>query len=160
MKKLFILLFLILPILLFSEQKIIRGKVTKVTDGDTIKVKEHKTGVIYTIRLYGIDCPELSQPYGKEARKFVEEMILNKNVDVVTTGGKSYDRIVGIVYYKDKILNGLLVSYGFAWIDPRYCKNEQFADAWYKNQKKAMLNNYNLWSQADPMPPWEYRRSR
>jgi endonuclease YncB( thermonuclease family) len=44
------------------------GKVIRVIDGDTISVLKDKEPV--RIRLYGIDCPEKKQAFGKKAKQF------------------------------------------------------------------------------------------
>ncbi len=43
------------------------GKVIAVKDGDSIVVMRDKEEVV--IRLLDIDCPELSQPFGRQAKK-------------------------------------------------------------------------------------------
>jgi micrococcal nuclease len=47
------------------------GKVASVSDGDTINVMHD--GKTEKIRLYGIDCPEKGQAFGKRAKKFSPE---------------------------------------------------------------------------------------
>ncbi len=36
----------------------------------------------YKVRLYGIDCPEKSQSYGKKAKQFTADKVFGKMVDV------------------------------------------------------------------------------
>lgn len=57
------------------------GKVISVADGDTITVldsrnKKHK------IRLYGIDCPEKGQAYGKKAKQAIVKILKGREVKV------------------------------------------------------------------------------
>ena len=48
----------------------LKGKVIKITDGDTVKVLDAKKKT-YKIRLAGIDAPERKQAYGKAASEGV-----------------------------------------------------------------------------------------
>jgi len=78
-------------------------KVTRVTDGDTIKVTNN--GTTTTIRLVGIDAPELSkkkndpgQPYSKKSTKHLASQVLNKTVDIKSYGKGRYGRTLGVVF--------------------------------------------------------------
>ncbi|MGH9857708.1 MAG: thermonuclease family protein, partial [Acidobacteriota bacterium] len=54
------------------------GVVISVTDGDTFVITDgpvHKR-----IRLFGIDCPEYTQAFGKEAREFTAQLTLRKTI--------------------------------------------------------------------------------
>jgi endonuclease YncB( thermonuclease family) len=56
------------------------GKVVSIADGDTITVlHDHRQA---RIRLYGIDCPERSQPSGSRARQFTGDLAFGKTVTV------------------------------------------------------------------------------
>ncbi|MBU7046251.1 MAG: hypothetical protein HXS54_07400 [Theionarchaea archaeon] len=46
---------------------------TSVIDGDTFKLESGET-----VRLIGIDAPELSQPGDEESREYLTQLILNK----------------------------------------------------------------------------------
>jgi len=129
------------------------GKVVGVSDGDTVTVLRDGRGV--KIRLYGIDCPESSQDFGQAAKKFTSGMAYGKTVKVEEKDADHYGRIVGIVYVDDENLNLSLLRNGFAWYYKTYAKNEKsFAAA----QSKAKAAKTGLWSQPDPIPPWDYRK--
>ena len=49
------------------------GEVVSVADGDTITVLHDGKGE--KMRLYGIDCPEKRQAFGKKAEQFTSEMV-------------------------------------------------------------------------------------
>ena len=51
-----------------------------VSDGDTITVMHQGKGE--RIRLYGIDCPEKRQAFGKRAKQFISNMVYGKIVEV------------------------------------------------------------------------------
>ena len=51
-----------------------------IADGDTITVLKAKTPI--RIRLYGIDCPESGQAFGKKAKQFTSGMVFRKIVRI------------------------------------------------------------------------------
>ena len=59
-------LFLFLPFQALSWP----GVVLSVHDGDTLRVRNEQ-GRVINIRLWGVDAPELGQPYGKASRNFL-----------------------------------------------------------------------------------------
>ncbi|GBE14994.1 thermonuclease precursor [bacterium BMS3Abin14] len=58
------------------------GLIIGVVDGDTIDVMHN--GKAERIRLYGIDCPEKNQPYGKKSKWFTSTLAFRKIVTVIT----------------------------------------------------------------------------
>jgi micrococcal nuclease len=87
------------------------GKCIRVTDGETIVVLRGNDKI--KIRLYGVDCPEIDQRYGKKAKIFTSEHVLGKTLRIEEMG-KFYNRIVGIVYANDFCLNSTLLKSGYA----------------------------------------------
>ncbi len=70
-----------------------RAKVTKVHDGDTVTVSiDLGLDVILvdkSLRLNGINAPEMNTPQGKVAQKFLENILLGKDVLVKTYKDKT-----------------------------------------------------------------------
>jgi endonuclease YncB( thermonuclease family) len=102
-----------------------RSFVERVIDGDTLKL-EIDTGFDEqcheTIRLRGIDCPEINTSEGKAAKHFVErelgscEFIILKSTQ---TRKEKWGRYLGDVFYTNKagkqvLLNNLLLEKGMA----------------------------------------------
>jgi endonuclease YncB( thermonuclease family) len=90
-----VLILLVLPAISFAGQ----FKVTRVVDGDTIKVSGNGGSV--TIRLVGIDAPETSkrknepgQPFSRKATKHLASHVLNKSVVVRSYGTDRYSVVV------------------------------------------------------------------
>ena len=94
------------------------AEVTRVIDGDTIVIM--REGKEQAIRLDGVDCPETrgsgGQPSGDEAKQFVSDWCLDRDVQIVQTG-KSWDRWVAYVYRDSdgQFLNHELLRRGLAW---------------------------------------------
>ena len=64
----------------------LKGRVVKVSDGDTIMVLD-VANVQHKIRLDKIDAPEKAQPFGDAARKIASSLIDHGCRDVQDGGG-------------------------------------------------------------------------
>jgi endonuclease YncB( thermonuclease family) len=147
-----IILFFILTITLFSQT--LTGKVTYVSDGDTIHIVSNNQK--YKIRFYGIDTPEKSQSFGLEAKEFTYNKIFGKTAEIEIKDTDRYGRKVGIVHYDHgKDLNFELVQNGYAWWYEQYAKNNQQLKM---AQDYAERNKLGLWAQSNPIAPWDYRK--
>ncbi len=133
-----------------------QGKVISVSDGDTLTVLS-KDGP-FKVRLYGVDCPESAQEFGDEAAAFVTDAALFKEVKIKVMSTDQYGRKVALVLLPgDESLNALLLDEGLAWVYRDYCKDPRCA-SWLLKEKIAKDNRKGLWSQANPLPPWKWRR--
>ena len=116
------------PALAADPQPVLTGTVTKVVDADTIDVQ--LTSGPIRIRLYGIDAPERSQPWGSEATEFLSGKILNQTVELEPLQQDRYERMIAIVHKGDVNVNTELVRLGHAWAFRKYLKR---ADTDYCN---------------------------
>ena len=140
----------------FAEQ----FRVVAVSDGDTLTVEPIEGGDRAKVRLHGIDAPELRQPYGESAKTFTLNMTLFKVIDVQPTpqGNDRYGRIVGIVEIPGTgILQELLLEAGLAWVYPAFCKD---CGTWETIQERARGQRKGLWTEDNPIEPWEWRKRR
>lgn len=139
----------------FAQGEEFSGQVVAVYDGDTIAVLLDHVQV--KIRLYGIDCPEKDQPYGKQAKKFAADAVFKKNVRVVVKDTDRYGRVVGEVFLPDgSCLNHNLLSAGHAWWYRHFAKDELFEQL----EGKARKGKIGLWAAPHPLPPWEFRKEK
>ena len=83
-----------------EKTKVIIGRCTKVSDGDTIHVVTDGN-VKFKVRLDRIDAPEKDQPYGKESTAYLTSLIRGKTVRVEWQKKDQYGRVLGIVYAQD-----------------------------------------------------------
>ena len=148
---LFIIL-LIVPSLSFA----LTGKVISIADGDTITIldsskKQHK------IRLYGIDCPEKGQPFGKAAKKHTAKLTARKMATVTEYDTDRYGRTVGVVQVDGVNVNENLIKAGLAWQYKKYCR-AAFCKDWLQKEKEAAISQVGLWRDSDPVPPWQWRK--
>lgn len=102
--------------------------------------------------MFGIDAPELKQPYGKKSKQFLANLIAGKVVEVEENGKDRYKRILGIVYHKGQDINAQMVENGYAWAYVKY------SIIYVDHESAARKNKRGLWQSSDPTPPWEWRK--
>ncbi|KAF0236684.1 MAG: hypothetical protein FD181_2588 [Prolixibacteraceae bacterium] len=129
------------------------GKVIKITDGDTIVVLTDDKEQI-KIRLEGIDCPESSQDFGTKAKQATSELCFGKQVKIIKSGEDKYGRTLGYVLVGDVNVNEELLRLGMDWHYKQYNKDEELA----KIEMQARTKKVGLWSQPNPVAPWDFRR--
>jgi endonuclease YncB( thermonuclease family) len=130
------------------------GIVMRVQDGDTISVSRGSS--VEDVQLAGIDCPELRQSFGARARKFTERLASGQMVMVRAQGRDTNGNVLGVVILPDgRTLNRELVAAGLAW-KLKESKNKSVAQL----EKDARRAKRGLWSDANPTPPWDYRKAR
>lgn len=133
------------------------GKVVGVDDGDTITVLQNNQQ--FKIRLYGVDCPESSQAFGRKAKEFTSSVAFGKYVEVTVLDVDGYGRSVGVVHVGETTVNKALLENGHAWLYTKYC-NQSFCGEWKELEKQAAIKRIGLWADKDPMPPWEWRKNQ
>jgi endonuclease YncB( thermonuclease family) len=131
-----------------------RADVFRVIDGDTLEVRHH--GRSERIHVEGIDCPELKQPYGKEAKRAVMALVIGSPV-MVKTYGRSHDGAIraDVLLENGRRLSQILLEEGLAWKvttadSPRVDSEEE----------GARYAKRGLWADPSPTPPWKYRAAQ
>ncbi len=124
-----------------GEAREISARIVGVIEGDTIKVITAE-GVTERVRLWGVDAPELDQPYGRRARQFVTGSI-GATVTIAWETRDRYGRIIGEVLYPSGAeLAHLLLDYGLAWWDSTAAPEESVLE---QKQAKARESHKGLW---------------
>jgi len=132
------------------------GKVVAVADGDTITVLRDRTQV--RIRLDGIDCPESRQAFGRRAKSFTSQLAFGNVVTIRPRNKDRYGRTVAEIVLPDgRNLNHELVQAGFAWWLRKYAPHDAELA---RLEAKAQAAKRGLWSDLDPVPPWDWRSAR
>lgn len=147
-------LFALLLLCLASDRGVFTGKVTSVSDGDTITVL--RNGRPVTIRIFGIDAPEPNQPNGERAHRLAEALAFGETVKVTFVDKDHYGRIVGKVQFSDgRSLAAEMLRAGLAWWYFKYAPDETELK---KLEETARVARVGLWADENPVPPWEYRK--
>ena len=93
------------------------GKVVKITDGDTIHVKWSEREKPVVVRFIDTQAPEMDMPGGKESRSWLEEQIMNEEVDIIIKPklrvGK-WGRIIGRIIFMGMDINRMSLESGHA----------------------------------------------
>jgi len=151
-------LFLITLIAVFSlstQAEIIRGKVIKIADGDTLTLLANSNKKI-RIRLAGIDTPEKKQPFGNSAKKILAKLVFQKKILIETETKDRYGRTIGVVFLNNKNVNNELVRQGMAWVYKKYTDNKIL----YELEAQAKTRRIGLWADDTPIAPWDWRKGK
>jgi len=125
--------------------------VTKVVDGDTIKLNDGRT-----IRYIGIDAPEEGECFAEEAKKINSDLVLGKKVrlEMDTNEMDHFGRYLGYLFLKDKeevFVNQNLLQQGAGefFLDT---VNLRYQDLLVQTAEKAHQENKGLWQACAPNP--------
>lgn len=142
-----------------GQERTIVGKVTEVIDGDTIVVADDQQKT-YIIRLAGIDAPEINQDYGKKARKFLSDLVFEKNVTATTSKMDRNGEYVGKVLVYGRDIGLEMVIAGYAWHYKQYVNEQSDRDRqlFEAAEFHARKSRFNLWNASRPVAPWEFRK--
>lgn len=131
------------------------GKVIAVIDGNTIEISSQDNRV-QKVLLVGIDCPELGQEYGDKAKKFLEKIILKKNVIVQFKGKDIFGNQLAVVMMNGNVDPRIeLLKEGLAWTSEKNPLEDLEPYRTFAQRKGR-----GLWEQENPVPPWTYRRQQ
>jgi len=159
MKK-FILLLLILILVLFisgcvtqqttknqdtfnpeNSEKVI---VTKIVDGDTIIIQGGET-----VRLLGIDTPERGEPYYSDAKDFLENRILFKEVSLESDieDRDVYKRLLRWIWLDNSLINLEQIQNGLAI--SRLYEGEKYQQEIKDAENLAIEQKIGIWSRLN-----------
>lgn len=161
MKKILPLITLILYVNAYSYAASMNALVIKVSDGDTVTVLD-KEKVTHKIRLQGIDAPEKKQAYGEKSKQNLALLVSNKWVLVNYTKHDKYGRIIGRLTLGDKDVCLQQIAAGMAWHYKKY-QNEQTQHEvilYEQAELKSRNSKIGLWSDQNPIPPWDFRKNK
>lgn len=91
------------------------GRVTYVVDGDTVHVRPPHGGKPESVRIHGIDAPEICQNGGGSARDALRRRALGQQVVVHGITRDDYGRLLARIVLDGDDLGGAMVEAGHAW---------------------------------------------
>lgn len=139
----------------WAGEPVATGRVVSVVDGNTLEVmlSDKETIRVY---LFGIDCPELTQEYGTMAKKCLERILMDQEVNVEFRGKDRKGNHIAIVTTTlDDDPRIDLLREGLAWALENDSSAEFDSYIRFAKQKKK-----GLWKAENPTPPWVYRRQQ
>lgn len=132
-------------------------KVTEVIDGDTFKTERGET-----VRLLGINAPEINDAGGDIAKDFLALLVFDRYVrlEADVTNTDEYDRLLRHVYVDGLFVNGELIRMGYA--ETRcYPPDTLYRRELEALEKTAIRNSRGLWSfPVFQMPDTAYTRTK
>ncbi|MEW6674601.1 MAG: thermonuclease family protein [Nitrospirota bacterium] len=161
MKRLIILVFLLIPVVLYGEDYPSQGVVKKIIDGDTIELKSGEL-----VRYIGIDAPETryskrgAEAFYKEATEANRRLVEGKTVRLEYDKQVKHDnRLLAYVYVGETFINGELVRRGFALYSP-FGPNRSKDALLFQYENEARKNKLGIWALPLKNPSKEYIASK
>jgi micrococcal nuclease len=116
--------------------------VTEVVDGDTFRLAGGET-----VRIIGINTPEISEPGGDIAKDIANRLLLGKRVRLQrdVRDRDAYDRLLRYVHVGDLFVNAELVRLGYAearFYPPDTARMREILAA----EREAVRNRRGFWS--------------
>ena len=110
--------------------------------------------------MYGIDAPEMTggQPYCRQSKEKLAEMVAGKQVTVLVTDYDRYGRALGVVSTADcKDVNIEMLKAGLAWHYKQYDQTPAYINA----ARKAKQLRKGLWGdRRQPVNPANWRKAQ
>ncbi|MBX9787552.1 MAG: thermonuclease family protein [Pirellulales bacterium] len=133
------------------------GRVIDIPDSDVVVIQFGTQQ--RTVRLAGVDAPEMPQPYGGTARMALVRWASGRQAIVEVTRREQGDRLEGRVLVDGRDLGRDLVDQGLAWRLPLV--DESRAGDYSRDlaavERMARRRHRGLWSRSSPLPPWQWR---
>lgn len=129
--------------------------VIAITDGDTLKARCGDPGAYQqvTVRLAEIDAPESRQPFGERSRQHLAGLCFDQVAAITLRKATHRGRAIGQVECRGADAGSEQVRAGMAWAFTKYLTDQAIKQA----EDAARAARVGLWSEPDPMPPWEWR---
>ena len=144
-----------------ARQTMNAAEVISVIDGDTVRLKTNEKTL--QAHLAYIDAPEKEQPFGKQAKQQLSQLVLQKNVLIQSVGDK------WLIYHRGENINLNMLQLGYAWPSQSLLNRSE-----HQGEKPAqrMLRDYlqayeiasesqrGLWGLAHELrvSPWQWRK--
>ena len=125
------------------------GVVTYVVDGDTVRVRPANGGKPVSIRIDGIDAPEICQPGGILSRDALKDRTQGRRVAVHGRRHDDYGRLLARIVLNGEDQGQWMVAQGLAW-SYRYRNS---AGPYALQQRRAQAAGLGLFSRAQAAPP-------
>ncbi len=128
------------------------ARVVTVHEGDRLTIRYD--GRNEMIRLKDIDCPELKQPYGKQAKHVTAAYVGNRDVVVRGLMRDKQGRVsADVLLYDGRNVGHELLKEGLAWWQ-RSASSNAGLDVM---EELARASRKGLWTDPNPVPPWKWK---
>lgn len=133
------------------------GVVTYVVDGDTVGVRPSGGGKPVSVRIIGIDAPEICQAGGTASRDALMRKVLGQRVAVHGQHHDDYGRLLARLNFKGEDTGRWMVAQGLAWS----YRSRGSAGPYAAEQRRARAAGLGIFSPAQGVPavyPPQFRK--
>ena len=128
------------------------ARVVTVHEGDRLTIRHQ--GRNETIYLKDIDCPDLKQPYGKQAKVATAAYVGNRDVVVRGLTRSKQGRVSAEVFLQDgRNVGRELLKEGLAWRQRSTSSDARLEVI----EELARASGKGLWADSNPVPPWKWK---
>lgn len=140
------------------------GRIRRVSGGDNFEFV--KSNRIHFVIIRGIDSPKAGQDFYQQAAQATRNMTRNKDVRIkVVDRDESMIEIAEVFVIQGDVADiqddlnvGLeLMRRGLAWFDGTELEDSEL---YRQAELEARSKKIGLWSEADPVPPWEFESAQ
>jgi endonuclease YncB( thermonuclease family) len=131
------------------------GTVLRVGDGDSLTIEPAGGAPPIVVRLYGIDAPEVCQPWGLQSRDALAERLVSRQVHLVVKGRDDFGRTLATVRLDGVDIGERQVRDGNAW-SYRY-KHDN--GPYVAQERMARALGRGLHAQPGAVMPRDFRRT-
>lgn len=126
-------------------------RVVRVLDGDTVIIVG-RDNIELTLRLAGVDAPEMNQPFGHQSAEFLAALLSDQTIHLDDVKREKFGRVLAHAYLGSRWVDLEIVRQGWAWVYP-----DSDSRVLREAEHEARAERAGLWSAESPMSPWEWR---
>ena len=131
------------------------ARVVTVHEGDRLTIRHD--GRNETIYIKDIDCPELKQAYGKQAKQAIAAYVGSRDVVVrALKRGRNGLGTAEILLQDGRNVGHELLKEGLAWWQ-RSASSDASLEVL---EELARAERKGLWSEPHPVPPWKWKATK
>lgn len=134
--------------------RLLEGRVTRVSDGDTLWIAPAAGGKPVKVRVQGIDAPESCQPWGLQATQALAARVLHQAVRLEEGPRDDHGRRLGRLMQGDQDVGAQMVREGHAW-SYRFRRDP---GPYAAEERAARAGRRGLFADPRALPPREFRR--
>ena len=140
--------------------EVLTGRIVAVTDGDTLTLLD-RSFVQHKIRLSGIDAPEKKQAFGQRAKAKLSANAYGLPAEADCRKTDRYGRDICVVRVNSRDVGLEQIRAGMAWWYRQYARDQtsQEQKDYEDVEEQAKSAKRGLWTDKEPIPPWEWRRA-
>jgi len=147
--------------LIQAQAENITGRITDIADGDSLTLQDAQHQQ-HSIRLAGIDAPELAQDFGQQAKASLSLLALNQPATAECKQPGPNQTAICVVRVGGNDIGLAQLGAGMAWW---YQQNAlalsvQVQSDYRQAEFNAKIHRLGLWNSKNPTPPWVWRRGR